>query len=176
MRQSLGALSHKHCDAALSELRCGWSVQVKMCPYLEISNIVRGLHEWLSGKKSTCQGRGCRGCGFDPCTRKWQFISVFLPGKPDGAWMSTAHGVKESAMTEHLHTQRHYKGMMCTWEWAAWLINIRGSWWELVCGQQALWFSARAGWDDRKYPASWLLLLMCSVASVLSDSFRPHRL
>ena len=52
MRQSLGALSHKHCDAALSELRCGWSVQVIMCPYLEISNIVRGLHRWLSGKKN----------------------------------------------------------------------------------------------------------------------------
>ena len=80
-------------------------------------------------------------------------------------WMSTVHGGTELDMTEHLYTQCHYKGMMGTWECAARLINIRGSWWELICGQQALWFSARAGWDDRKYPASWLLLLTCSVTS-----------
>ena len=61
MRWSLGALSYKHCDATLFELRCGWSVQVIMCPYLEISNIIRGLHGWLSGKKIHLPRQGMQG-------------------------------------------------------------------------------------------------------------------
>ena len=45
---------------------------------------------WLSGKESTCQCRKRKRLGFDPWVRKipwrrkWQPISVFLPGKSHG--------------------------------------------------------------------------------------------
>ena len=45
---------------------------------------------WLSDKESTCQCRKCKRLGFDPWVRKipwrrkWQPISVFLPGKSHG--------------------------------------------------------------------------------------------
>ena len=49
-----------------------------------------GIPGWLSGKKSTCQCRSHRRCGFDswvgkiPWRRKWQPAPAFLPGKAHG--------------------------------------------------------------------------------------------
>ena len=64
-----------------------------------------GLLWWLSGEESAYQ---CRRLGFGPGVgkipwrRKWQRISVFLPGKShgQGSWWATLHGVtKESHVT-----------------------------------------------------------------------------
>ena len=52
-------------------------------------HVCMGGPGWCSGKESTCQ---CRRYGFDlwvrklPCSRKWQPIPVFLPGKCQGQW------------------------------------------------------------------------------------------
>ena len=49
-----------------------------------------GLPRWLRGKKSACQCRRCKRCGFDPWVwkipwrRAWQPTPVFLPGKSHG--------------------------------------------------------------------------------------------
>ena len=59
---------------------------------------------WLSGKESACQCRRRKRCGFNPwvgkvpCSRKWQSISVSLPGNPmnRGAWQAAVHGVTQS--------------------------------------------------------------------------------
>ena len=46
------------------------------------------LPRWFSGKESTCQGRRCKKCRFDPWAGKipWrrarQPTPVFLPGEP----------------------------------------------------------------------------------------------
>ena len=70
-----------------------------------------GLPRWLSGKKSTCQCRSCRRCGFDswvgkiPWSEKWQPTPVCLPGESHGAWQATAHGVKSSQTRLSTHTQ-----------------------------------------------------------------------
>ena len=58
----------------------------------------------LSGKESACQCRRRKRRGFNPwvgkvpCGRKWQSISVSLPGNPmnRGAWRATVHGVTQS--------------------------------------------------------------------------------
>ena len=48
------------------------------------------LPRWNSGKKSTCQWRGSKRCGFEtwvgksPWSRKWQPTPVLLPGKFQG--------------------------------------------------------------------------------------------
>ena len=64
-----------------------------------------GLFWWLSGKKSACQ---CRRLRFDPWVgkipwrKKWQLISVFLPGKSDGQRSLVGYspwGLKELDMT-----------------------------------------------------------------------------
>ena len=72
-----------------------------------------GLPRWFSGKESACQCKRCKGLGFNPwvgkisCSRKWQPVPVFLPGKFHGQrslvgcspWDS-----KELDMTERTHT------------------------------------------------------------------------
>ena len=72
-----------------------------------------GLPWWLSGKESTCQ---CRRHEFDPWVRKipwrrkWQPISVSLPGNPmhRGAWRATVHGVaKELDLVTKQQNQHH---------------------------------------------------------------------
>jgi len=58
--------------------------------YLSLFILQAGLPRWLSGKKSTCQCRRQRRCGFNPWVgkspwrRKWQPAPVFLPGKFHG--------------------------------------------------------------------------------------------
>ena len=86
-----------------------------------------GLLWWLSGKEPACQ---CRRQGFDPWVgkiawrRKWQAISVFLPGKFHGQRKLVGYspwGHKESETTErlnnnnrkvctHTHTHTHFTG------------------------------------------------------------------
>ena len=67
------------------------------------------LPRWLSGKESTCQYKRCRRPEFDPWVgknpwrRKWQPISVFLPGESHGQRnlaMYSPWGCKELNMTE----------------------------------------------------------------------------
>ena len=67
-------------------------------------------------KKSTCQYRRCKKCGFSPWgrkvpfpwSRKWQPTSVFLPGKfyAQRSLASYSPGVAESDMTEQLGTSK----------------------------------------------------------------------
>ena len=51
---------------------------------------LRGLPQWLSGKKSTCQCKRHERCGFNPWVRKipsrrqWQPTPVSLPGESRG--------------------------------------------------------------------------------------------
>ena len=67
-----------------------------------------GLPWWLSGKESVCQ---CRRGDFDPWVgkipwrRKWQPISVFLPGKTHGQRSLVGYspwGSQELGMTQQL--------------------------------------------------------------------------
>ena len=46
-----------------------------------------------------------------PWSRKWQPVSVFLPGKclDRGVWWATVHGVAESDTTEHIRTMCMYQ-------------------------------------------------------------------
>ena len=69
-----------------------------------------GLRRRLSGKEFTCQYRRHRRCGFDPwvgkipCSRKWQPIPVFLPGKfhrQRSLAGSSPWGQKKSDTAEH---------------------------------------------------------------------------
>ena len=79
--------------------------------FWKVFHIRMGLPRWLSGKKSTCQCRSCRRCGFDswvgniPWSEKWQPTPVCLPGESHGAWQATAHGVKSSQTRLSTHTQ-----------------------------------------------------------------------
>ena len=65
---------------------------------MEVSQALRGLPWWLSGKESACQ---CGRHGFNPWDgkilwiRKWQPSPVFSPGKSHGqrAWRAIVHGV-----------------------------------------------------------------------------------
>ena len=68
---------------------------------------------WLRGKKSACQCRSWKRCGFDPWVgkipwnRKWQPAPVFLPGKSHGQRSLVGYspcGCKELDTTEHTHT------------------------------------------------------------------------
>ena len=51
-----------------------------------------------SGEEPTCQGRGCKRCGFDPWVgkspwrRAWQFTPVFLPG--ESSWTEEPGGLQ----------------------------------------------------------------------------------
>ena len=67
---------------------------------------------WCTGKEASCQYKRCRRHGFDPQvkkilgSRKWQPISVFLPGKFHGQRSLLGYGpwgCKELDMTEHAH-------------------------------------------------------------------------
>ena len=78
-----------------------WSFSFSISPFQEYSGLISfkigwldlllmgflGLPRWLSGKESACQCRRHRRYGFDlwfkkiPRRRKWQLISMFLPGK-----------------------------------------------------------------------------------------------
>ena len=66
-----------------------------------------------SSKESACQCRRCLRHGFDPwvrkipCRKKQQLTLVFLPGKFHGGKSLVGYspwGHKESALTEHMHT------------------------------------------------------------------------
>jgi len=54
------------------------------------------------GKESTCKGRRCKRCGFDPWVgkipwrRKWHPTPVFLPGESHGQRRATAQRVAKS--------------------------------------------------------------------------------
>ena len=80
---------------------------------LNTSSTFCELPRWLSGKESTCQYKRCRRPEFDPWVgknpwrRKWQPISVFLPGESHGQRnlaMYSPWGCKELNMTEHAYT------------------------------------------------------------------------
>ena len=69
-----------------------------------------GFPGGVSGKKSTCQCRGLKRCGFDPWVRKipwrrkWQPTPVILPGKFQGQRSPVGYSDwdgKESDTTEH---------------------------------------------------------------------------
>ena len=71
-----------------------------------------------SGKEFTCQCRRCRRHKFDPWVRKmpwrrkWQFASVFLPGKFPGQRSLVGYspwGCKELYVTEHTHILYTYE-------------------------------------------------------------------
>ena len=49
-------------------------------------------------KKSACQHRRCKRHGFDPWSRKWQPITVFLPGESHGqrSLVATVHGIAKN--------------------------------------------------------------------------------
>ena len=52
-----------------------------------------------NGKESACQCRRPRfypWVGKMPWRKKWQPIPVFLPGKAQGPWQATVHGVAKS--------------------------------------------------------------------------------
>ena len=75
------------------------------------SNAGRGLPMWLSGKESICQ---CTGLRFDPWVgkipwrRKWQHITLFLPGEFHGQKSLAGYspwGHTESDTTEHAHNE-----------------------------------------------------------------------
>ena len=81
------------------------------------SNAGRGLPMWLSGKESICQ---CTGLRFDPWVgkipwrRKWQHITLFLPGEFHGQKSLAGYspwGHTESDMTEATakHSDKCYK-------------------------------------------------------------------
>ena len=76
---------------------------------------------WCSGKESSCQYKRCRRHGFDPWvkkipwSRKWQQISVFLPGRFHGQRSLvgySAWGCKELDVTEQQHTHRSYNNFI----------------------------------------------------------------
>ena len=72
--------------------------------YLILSNTLKGLPWWLSGKESAFQ---CRRCRVDPWARKiswrraWQFTPVLLPGKSHGqrSQWAIVHGVTKRTVT-----------------------------------------------------------------------------
>ena len=66
---------------------------------------------WLSGKKSACQCKRSRRCGFNPWVRKitwrrkWQPNPLFLPGKSHGQRSLAGYSpwdLKESEMTQQI--------------------------------------------------------------------------
>ena len=67
-----------------------FSLCLCIVPFIYWSTVIYGLPLWLSGKEYACQWRSFRRCGFNPWVdkipwrRKWQPISVFLPGKSRG--------------------------------------------------------------------------------------------
>ena len=72
---------------------------------IQIVNIKQIIYWWCSGKESACQCRKHNRHGFDPqvrkipCSRKWQPIPVFLPGKFHGQRSLAGyivHGVSKS--------------------------------------------------------------------------------
>ena len=79
----------------------------------------QGSHGFLGGthgKESACQFRRCRWCGFNPRVRKnpenrkWQHISVFLPGKSHGQRSLMDYslwGCKQTWLHACTHTHRH---------------------------------------------------------------------
>ena len=80
-----------------------------------------GLLRWLSSKESTCQHRRLKRHGFDPWvgkipwSRKWQPTPVFLRGKFHGQRSLAGYSPwdpKESAMTEHTHTEEGVRGTL----------------------------------------------------------------
>ena len=76
----------------------------------------------VCGKKSSCQCRRCKRCGFDPWVRKtpwrrkWQLAPVLLPGKFHGQRSLEGFrpwGCKESDTTERLNTHTHTHTLPC---------------------------------------------------------------
>ena len=54
--------------------------------------------------------------GLIPAQENGNLVQYSCLGNPmdRGTWISTVHGVTELDMTEHIHTQCHYKGTMGT--------------------------------------------------------------
>ena len=83
--------------------------------YTEVYTLALNFPDASSSKESACQCRKHRRHRFDPWAmkilwrRKWQPVSVFLPGKSHGQRSLVIYspwGHKESDMTElHVHTQ-----------------------------------------------------------------------
>ena len=82
---------------------------------------VEGLLRWHSSKESTCQFKRYKRSGFDPLSRKWQLIPVFLSGKfhrqkrlvgyspgvsKSWTWLTRWTRVRTHTYT-HTHTQNH---------------------------------------------------------------------
>ena len=75
------------------------------------------LPRWHSGKRSPCQCRRCKRCGFNSWVgkmlwrRQWQPTSVFLPGKfiDRGAWQATVCGMAKSCtwLSNWTYTHTH---------------------------------------------------------------------
>ena len=69
---------------------------------------VEGLPRWHSSEESTCQCKTYKRSGFDPLSRKWQLIPVFLSGKFHGQRRLVGHspGVAKSWtwLSAHTHT------------------------------------------------------------------------
>ena len=80
----------------------------------------QGFPGGASGKEPTCQCRGCKKCGFDPCVgkipwrRDWQSTPVFLSGESHGQRSLAGYspkGCKESditEMTQHRHAHEKF--------------------------------------------------------------------
>ena len=75
------------------------------------------ISRWCSGKKSTCQCRRHKKCGFDPWAeksswrRKWQPSPVSLPGKSH--WQSSSVGCSPQSMVSRV---RHDWAQACHYD------------------------------------------------------------
>ena len=87
-----------------------------------LSNLmyIEGLPTWHSGKKSTCQCRRPKRCGFDPWvrqipwSRRWQPSPVFLPGKFHGqrslvGYSPRGHIQSDTTERTHMYIERPYE-------------------------------------------------------------------